>query len=110
MPTEQILKKIYEDLKKQMLENSKTTFLREYTIPSINYNPNSKKIENLYFVSGIQMELYRIIEQFDNEIYFTNYKDKYFFSNDKEIVTTRMLFEIEQEAKQEQKTQRKNIR
>ena len=37
--TEQIFSKIYQDLKEEISQNNGKIFLKEYTIPSINYNP-----------------------------------------------------------------------
>ena len=98
MTTEQKFKQIYQDLKNEIINNSNTIFLREYTIPSINYNINS---ENLYFISRIKIELYRMMEQFENKIYFARYKDQYFFSNDVVQLQKKMALEIKKQEKLE---------
>lgn len=93
MKTEEIFKQIYQDLKEEMVKNSNEIFLKEYEIPSINYSKN-EHTEDMYFASGIEMELDRIIEQFGYKIYFSSYQDKYFFSNNEDKVKERMLQEI----------------
>ena len=98
MTTEQKFKQIYQDLKNEIINNSNTIFLREYTSPSINYNINS---ENLYFISRIKIELYRMMEQFENKIYFARYKDQYFFSNDVVQLQKKMALEIKKQEKLE---------
>ena len=89
--TKQIFSKIYQDLKEEMTNNNENTFLKEYTIPSINYNPDSENRENMYFASGIEMELYQMMKQFDYKVYFSSYKDKYFFSNSLKKAEAAML-------------------
>ena len=95
--TKQIFSKIYQDLKEEMTNNNENTFLKEYTIPSINYNPDSENRDNMHFASGIEMELYQMMKQFDYKVYFSSYKDKYFFSNDLKLVQEKMLKELEKE-------------
>ncbi len=95
--TEQIFSKIYQDLKEEISQNNGKIFLKEYTIPSINYNPQDKDRENMYFTSGIEMELERIVSFFENKVYYKSYKDKYFFSNDLKLVQEKMLKELEKE-------------
>lgn len=95
--TKQIFSKIYQDLKEEMTNNNENTFLKEYTIPSINYNPDSENRENMYFASGIEMELYQMMKQFDYKVYFSSYKDKYFFSNSPKKAEAAMLLETEKE-------------
>lgn len=96
MTTEQIFKKIYQELKEEMTSNSNKIFLKEYIIPSINYSKNQAS-EDMYFASGIEMELTRMMAHFNYEIYFSSYKDKYFFSNVDEIVKQKMLLETKTE-------------
>lgn len=95
--TKQIFSKIYQDLKEEMTNNNENIFLKEYTIPSINYNPDSENRENMYFASGIEMELYQMMKQFDYKVYFSSYKDKYFFSNSPKKAEEAMLLETEKE-------------
>ena len=95
--TEQIFSKIYQDLKEEISKNNGKIFLKEYTIPSINYNPQDKDRENMYFASGIEMELERIASFFENKVYYKSYKDKYFFSNDLKLVQEKILKELEKE-------------
>ena len=101
MKTEEILKQIYQDLKQRELNNDNLIFLKEYTIPSINYNENGNNREDLYFASGIEMELNRMIESIGYELYYASYKDKYFFSNEASLVKQKQLQEIEQEGQKE---------
>ena len=100
--TEQIFSKIYQDLKEEISKNNGKIFLKEYTIPSINYNPQDKDRENMYFASGIEMELERIASFFENKVYYKSYKDKYFFSNDLKLVQEKILKELEKESKKEE--------
>ena len=100
MNTEELLKQIYQDLKESLLRKDDRIFVAEYRIPSINYSEN-ENTEDLYFVSGIKMELDRMMEQLDFEVYYSSYKDKYFFSNKESIVQTKQLQEIEMENKKE---------
>lgn len=93
MKTEEILKQIYQDLKEEITKNSNNIFIKAYTIPSINYNSNNKDREDMYFASGIQMELERMIEQFENKVYYSSYKDRYFFSNNEQKAREIMLIE-----------------
>ena len=101
MTTEQIFKKIYQELKKQIINNPNKIFFKEYTIPSINYKANSKNIENLYFASGIEMELYKMMEYFDNKVCYASYKDRYFFSNDEVTLHKNLALQIAEEEKLE---------
>lgn len=101
MKTEDVLKQIYQDLKQRKLNNDNLIFLTEYTIPSLNYNENSANREDLYFASGIEMELNRMLENIGYELYYESYKDKYFFSNEASLVKQKQLQEIEQEGKKE---------
>lgn len=103
MKTEEIFKQIYQDLKAEMSKNSSDIFLKEYTIPSINYNKNNTDIENMYFASGIEMELEQMMSEFGYKIFYSSYKEKYFFSNNNDKVQDKMLEEIETETKAELK-------
>lgn len=96
MKTEEIFKQIYQDLKEKIENKDNETFIKEYTIPSINYSSNENK-EDLYFVSGIEMEIERILEQLQHKFFFSSYKDKYFFSNEQSVVQQKVLLEIEKE-------------
>lgn len=109
--TKQIFSKIYQDLKEEMTNNNENIFLKEYTIPSINYNPDSENRENMYLASGIEMKLYQMMKQFDYKVYFSSYKDKYFFSNSPKKAEAAMLLETEKETvkdvQEKQKLKRK---
>lgn len=96
MKAEEIFKQIYQDLKEKIESKDNETFIKEYTIPSINYSDNQNK-EDLYFSSGIEMEIERILEQLQYKFFFSSYKDKYFFSNEQSIVQQKVLSEIEKE-------------
>ena len=96
MTTEQIFRKIYHELK-ELSQNKTDEFLKEYTIPSINYNSNNMELEDKWFATGIEMEIERIIKFFDNKVYWSSYKDKYFFSNSQSIVDKKMLEEFEKD-------------
>lgn len=102
MKTEEILKQIYQELNKRMESKDNRIFVIENTIPSVNYSENGN-VEDMYFASGIKMELEKMMEHFNYEFYFSSYKDKYFFSNLEEIARQRMLREIETEYTKEQK-------
>lgn len=97
MTTNDMFKKIYKELKEEFSKEYNQKFLKEYTIPSINFNPGDKTLEDHYFVSGIEMEIERLVEFFNNKVYYTSYKDKYFFSNDKDLVDKRLLLELDEE-------------
>jgi len=103
MKTEEIFKQIYKDLKEEMGKNSSDIFLKEYKIPSVNYSRDNKEIENIYFISGIEMELYRMMNFFENKVFYKSYKDRYFFSNSEQVAENKMLAESEKEIKAELK-------
>lgn len=103
MKTEEIFRQIYKDLKEEMNKSTNDIFLKEYTIPSINYSPNNKDIEDMYFASGIETELEQMMSKFGYKIYHSSYKEKYFFSNSNEMAQGKMLAEIEKETKAELK-------
>lgn len=105
MTTEQILKKIYQELKKQIINNPNKIFFKEYIIPSINYKTNAQSTENLYFASGIDMELHKMMEYFDNKVCYASYKDRYFFSNDEVILQRNLALQIAEEEKLEKGTE-----
>lgn len=96
MKTREIFSQIYEELKQEMQNNGEETFVKEYEIPSMTYSEN-KNTEDLYWASGIEMELYQMMKYFDYKVYFCSYKDKYFFSNNAEIAQERMKEEVEKE-------------
>ena len=96
MKMEEIFKKIYQDLKEKIENKNNRTFVLEYTIPSINYS-NIEDKKDLYFASGIEMEIERILEQLEHKFFYSSYKDKYFFSNEQSIVEQSVLYEINRE-------------
>lgn len=99
--TEQIFTKIYTDLKEEMLKEDNTVFIKEYEIPSKNY---SKDVNfDLWFSSGIEMQLYQMMKEFEDKVFFYSYKDKYFFSNSEQTAKEVMLKEVEKEALKEQR-------
>ena len=69
METNPIFKQIYKDLKEEIITNSNEIFVKEYTIPSINYSKD-EDINELYFISGIEMALNKMMNCFENKIYF----------------------------------------
>lgn len=91
MTTNDLFKKIYNELKFELSKNSTDRFLKEYEIPSINFNPTDTTLSDHYFTSGIEMEIERILELLDYKIHYYSYQDKYFFSNDKELAKEKML-------------------
>ena len=93
MTTIDIFRKIYQDLKEEFTKENNNSFLKEYTIPSINYQENSKGVSDLYFTSGIEMELDRMMKFFDNKVFYASYKDKYFFSDNEEKLRETILKE-----------------
>ena len=88
---------IYQEIKEELQKNDNKIFLKEYIIPSINYQPSNQNIENMYFASGIEMKLERMMKQFDNKIFCSSYKQKYFFSNNRDKVSQRVIIEIDRE-------------
>lgn len=94
MKTEEIFKRIYQDLKEKMINNDKEIFVQKYEIPSANYS-NSENIEDLWWASGIEMELEQMMKQFDYNVFFSSYKDQYFFSNSAEKAQESMLQEVD---------------
>jgi len=101
MTTNDMFKKIYQELK-ESLNNAKTNnekFVLTYTIPSINYNPQDKTLEDHYFTSGIEMELYKLLQNFNGEIEYYSYQDTYYFSNDKELIKEKLQQEVIPEEK-----------
>lgn len=102
--TEQIFTKIYTDLKEEILKEDNTVFIKEYEIPSKNYSKDMNF--DLWFASGIEMQLYQMMKEFDDKIFFYSYKDKYFFSNNEEKAKEVMLKEIKKETLKEQRESR----
>lgn len=100
LKTEEILKRIYEDLKTRILSNPNKKFLIEYKIPSINYN-SDRNTEDMYFSSGIEMELERMMGQFDNKIHYASYQDRYLFSNDESKLKREIHLVVEKETLRE---------
>lgn len=103
MKTEEIFKKIYQDLKEETLKNTGQIFLKEYEIPSINYRGNNEQTEDMYFASGIEMQLEQMMKYFDYKVFYSSYKEKYFFSNSTDKVKQRVITEIEREINKERK-------
>lgn len=101
--TGQVFKKIYEDLKEEMLKEDNKIFIKEYEIPSQNYSDTNL---GLWFASTIKMELKQIMKQFDYKVFFYSYKDKYFFSNSEQKAKETMLKEIQKETLKEQREER----
>ena len=99
--TEQIFTKIYTDLKEEMLKEDNTVFIKEYEIPSKNYSKDMNF--DLWFASGIEMQLYQMMKEFEDKVFFYSYKDKYFFSNSEQTAKEVMLKEVEKEALKEQR-------
>ena len=99
--TEQIFTKIYTDLKEEMLKEDNTVFIRAYEIPSKNYSKDMNF--DLWFASGIEMQLHQMMKEFDDKVFFYSYKDKYFFSNNEEKAKEVMLKEIKKETLKEQR-------
>lgn len=92
--TNDLFKKIYRDLKAEISKDSKEIFVKEYYIPSINNHPNDKTISDHYFISGIEMELDKMMSYFQDKVFYTYHGDKYFFSNDENMAIKRMKQEI----------------
>lgn len=99
--TEQIFAKIYTNLKEEMLKKDNTVFIKEYEIPSKNYSKDMNF--DLWFASGIEMQLYQMMKDFNDKVFFYSYKDKYFFSNNEEKAKETMLKEVEKETLKEQR-------
>lgn len=91
MKTSDMFKKIYMEIKEEMTKNANEIFLKEYNIPSINYHSEEIEFEDLYFTSGIEMEIDRILQNFDYKVFVSSYQDKYFFSNDEETVNKALI-------------------
>ena len=51
MKTEEIFKQIYQELKEKIENKDNETFIKEYTIPSINYSSNENK-EDLWYIKA----------------------------------------------------------
>lgn len=102
--TEQIFKKIYQDLKEEILKKNKKIFIKEYEIPSKNYSNDMNS--SLWWASGIAMELEQMMKQFDDKVFFYSYKDKYFFSNSEQKAKEIMSKEIEKEVQNQQRNGR----
>ena len=45
------------------------------------------------------MELYKMMEYFENKVYFASYKDRYFFSNNEVILQKNLALQISEEEK-----------
>ena len=92
--TKQILSKIYQELMVEVIKNKDEIFIKKYTIPSINYNSDSKDKSRICFASDIEIELYQMMKQFDYKVFFSSYKDIYFFSNNAKRAKDEMLLEV----------------
>ena len=95
--TNDIFKRIYQELKEQINNQDGKKFIKEYYIPSINNSFEDKTINDHYFISGIEMELENMMSKFDNKIKYARYKDKYFFSNDENVAQLQANKEIRKE-------------
>ena len=91
MKTSDMFRKIYMEIKEKMTKNANEIFLKEYNIPSINYHSEEIEFEDPYFASGIEMEIDRILQNFDYKVFVSSYQDKYFFSNDEETVNKALI-------------------
>ena len=91
MKTSDMFRKIYMEIKEKMTKNANEIFLKEYNIPSINYHSEEIEFEDPYFSSGIEMEIDRILQNFDYKVFVSSYQDKYFFSNDEETVNKALI-------------------
>lgn len=91
MKTSDMFKKIYMEIKEEMTKNANEIFLKEYNIPSINYHSEEIELEDPYFASGIEMEIDRILQNFDYKVFVSSYQDKYFFSNNEETVNKALI-------------------
>ena len=91
MKTSDMFRKIYMEIKEEMTKNANKIFLKEYNIPSINYHSEEIEFEDPYFASGIEMEIDRILQNFDYKVFVSSYQDKYFFSNDEETVNKALI-------------------
>lgn len=99
--TEQIFKQIYQDLKEEILKGNNQIFIKKYEIPSQNYSSNMNF--DLWWASGIEMQLEQMMKEFEDKVFFYSYKDKYFFSNSEQKAKEIMLKEVEKEALKEQR-------
>lgn len=95
--TNDIFKRIYQELKEQINNQDGKKFIKEYYIPSINNSFGDKTVNDHYFISGIEMELENMMSKFDNKIKYARYKDKYFFSNDENVAQLQANKEIRRE-------------
>ena len=108
MTTTDIFRKIYQELKEEFTKEN-NNFLKEYTIPSLNYQENNNGVSDLYFTSGIETELDRMMNFFENKVFYRSYKDKYFFSNNEEKLRRIILKETNKKLYKEiKRTRRKN--
>ncbi len=55
-----------------MLKEDNTVFIKEYEIPSKNYSKDMNF--DLWFASGIEMQLEQMMKQFDYKVFFTAIK------------------------------------
>lgn len=95
--TNDMFKRIYQELKEQINNQDGKKFIKEYYIPSINNSFEDKTVNDHYFVSGIEMELENMMSKFDYKIKYARYKDKYFFSNDENVAQLQANKEIRKE-------------
>lgn len=95
--TNDIFKRIYQELKEQINNQDGKKFIKEYYIPSINNSFEDKTVNDHYFISGIEMKLENMMSKFDNKIKYARYKDKYFFSNDENVAQLQANKEIRKE-------------
>lgn len=95
--TNDILKRIYQELKEQINSQDGETFIKKYYIPSINNSFEDKTVNDYYFISDIEMELENMMSKFAYKIKYARYKDKYFFSNDENVAQLQANKEIRKE-------------
>lgn len=95
--TNDIFKRIYQELKEQINNQDGKKFIKEYYIPSINNSFEDKTVNDHYFISGIEIELENMMSKFDYKIKYARYKDKYFFSNDENVAQLQANKEIRKE-------------
>lgn len=95
--TNDIFKRIYQELKEQINNQDGKKFIKEYYIPSINNSFEDKTVNDHYFIGGIEMELENMMSKFDYKIKYARYKDKYFFSNDENVAQLQANKEIRKE-------------
>ena len=74
--TNDIFKRIYQELKEQINNQDGKKFIKEYYIPSINNSFEDKTVNDHYFISGIEMELENMMSKFDYKIKYMSINSK----------------------------------